>query len=138
MAASGLRFAIAIVIASCRGETQHDHPIAASSASAVAALSGSERSAANDAVTSYFTAMATKDCTTLPTLVKGTFTAAECEKEVREFAEHGVQLRSIGKITRDGRQPTAILVTAQLHYEKGDREQIVRVEQDGSAWKVKR
>ena len=113
---------------------------ASSSASvaAVAPLNESDRSACEEAVRQYFGAMMAQDCDALIKVVKGNYPKADCEHDVKEFAEHHAGLRSIVGSVRDGRDPHGVLVTANVNSGKGEREQIIRVEIDGNGWKVKR
>lgn len=111
---------------------------AAPEPSAVAPLSDVDRKAAEETAQRYLGALQAKDCASLPSLVKGPLSAEECQHDVKAFAEHDAELVRVVGAKLDGRDPSAILVTVLLRFGATRREEVFRVERDGSQWKVHR
>jgi hypothetical protein len=110
-----------------------------SSASPVSAplppLSEDERRAAEDKAVEYFGALATKDCSVLLRIVRG-LSASDCKEDVHDWESHGASLLEVLGVVRDGRAPTALIVTARVRYDQKSREQLVRIVKGESGLQV--
>lgn len=132
--------AIALAIAACKGrqESTADAPPTSSSpfvVPSVAPVTDDERKAVEDMALSYLAAMSAKDCATLVQLVAG-YEMKDCKEDVEEWVEHQTQLIAIESVARDGRDPSAMLVTSKMNVGGKDRPLVIRVKRMGSDWKV--
>lgn len=87
----------------------------------------------------FFAALPAGDCAVLQPMLANAESEAQCRKIVDELNAHGVRLVGIQGAKVDGRDKTALIVTAEIEKDGQRREQplLVRVETRGGQWRLR-
>lgn len=123
----------------CSRDSAGPTPVASASATTAApraTASPADVRAAEEAVISYYAAIAGGDCPTLMKFIDPPMSAEDCKGAVKEWAEHGGTFDRLVSSVPDGREASVVLVTVRFASGKGARDQIIRVSNRTGAWKL--
>lgn len=133
---------LTLLLPGCRGcdraaDSTEAGPSGSASTPALAELTPADRRGAEDAVVSYYAAVATKNCAEMNKLAFKQLTAQECDKLIEEYHEHNTKFVRIDDVKRDGRDQQAVIVKMILLFSDKEHPTLARASKVGNDWKVR-